>query len=105
METALKALMLRFHLQTESALFVSDLKFKLCDAKLYKNLPGSKSDDTLCLLNAKLSHLVDKYRLKMGQLIAEKEDKDVDARTNVSVGVYLVTYYHGRNASCVRYVE
>lgn len=43
--------MILFKLSSESALFASDLKYKLCEESFYKNDPGSKSEDTLIILN------------------------------------------------------
>lgn len=51
MEQQLKSLMILFKLSSESALFASDLKYKLCEDSFYKHDAGCKSEDTLIILN------------------------------------------------------
>jgi hypothetical protein len=91
-------------------LFACDLKYKLCDDQMgnfYKNDPGYKSDESLILLNNKMSQIISKFQDKLQVLIEEgKRDKfDVSADDNVAVALYFATYFHTKNKSCQAYLN
>ena len=61
--------MIQFRLQSEAALFTSDLKYRLCDQSSYKCDPGMKPDTTMIVLNEKLNSSVAFFRQKVKDLV------------------------------------
>ncbi|CDW77053.1 rna-directed rna polymerase [Stylonychia lemnae] len=110
MEVQFRQLMITFKLQSEAQLFACDLKFKLCDEQMnnfYKNEPGYKSEESLIILNNKISQIITKFQEKFKSLVneARNEKFDMQAEENIAVALYLCTYFHTNNQSCKVYLS
>ena len=63
-------------------------------------LGGTKPDEALSILNLKLSNMVEDFRLKLRELIANSSLEDLNAELNICVALYFCSYFHIKNASC-----
>jgi hypothetical protein len=92
--------MMYFQLANEGELFSCDLKFRLChmqmgdDKNFYVGDPGCKTEDTIRNLNTMKRQVVERYKEQLEKFISDAAEKgDRNARINVSVAVYLATYF------------
>lgn len=118
MERQIRSLMFLFRQHTEAALFASDLKFHISCAttediqsslKFAKGDPfsGAKPDEALTILNMKLTTMTRTFKGLLKSLIEElgSDSSDFTLETNVSVALYMASYFHVKNLSCRAFVE
>ena len=109
MSIFIKKIMMYFQLANEGELFACDLKFRLChlqandDRSGYIGDPGCKVEDAIQNLNTMKRQCTDKFKTALTEMITEaNEAGDANARINISVALYLATYYDF-NPSCKEY--
>ena len=106
MEAKLKDLMLSFKLSCESSLFKSDLRFKLADdssAQMLLSQPGFKADDSLFVLNQKLSSIITEYEAVLKEIIDRHSATDSESEVHVSVALYVACYFDEGNQHSIEF--
>lgn len=106
-----KKVMMYFQLANEGELFANDLKSRLCyslggeDKQYYTGDPGSKNEDAIQNLNTMKRQIIEKFNGLLTEIVDQgTQSGDHQARLNVSVALYLATYFD-HNASGKRYME
>ncbi len=104
MEKSIKKILAQFHLANESEVYTTNLLFILCDESSnnrYKNDPSLKQEYNLTNLNYLMATQIQKYQEKFQDLIKKAEATNIDpnASINISVALYLATYFSLSNQS------
>jgi hypothetical protein len=106
MEKQIKLVMIQFQFAIESELYASNLNFRLCEDSTnnrYKGDPSLKQEYSVINLNQKLGSLLKKFNDRYFGFIKEFGEIDPRSDTNVSVALYVGTYFHYENSASKAY--
>ena len=94
--------MFSFQFISESELFSSDLRFKICEdggKGIYKADVPMKQEEALERLKAKLRLLRMTYAEKLREKVAKHHEQDEDAEHHLAVAIYIATYFDANKSS------
>jgi hypothetical protein len=107
MSQVFRKIMSFFHLSVEGELYSSDLKFRLSyirgkDQNLqYTGDSGMKQENTISNLNTLKRFHTSRFQEILKLILTKYLPTDPHAKLNLAVAIYLATYFHPSNHSCI----